>query len=225
MFGKNFDFFREQDLDNDVASSASSVTGKEKAWHVLVKQDTGDALEGTELEKLKAAVLALAEAATGPVGGLVESLRMAAARVATCSGRSPTPGSPPCVSLSLSKSGGPCDNCGARESPQWRRGPVEVPTLCNACGTRYRRTKKLERFSESRQLCLMQKRSISRRSPPQRRSTPRRPDPKIVKIKMPGNLDARTRCSLDGNVSLLNQDHRHPWPDAVSAWVRELPVC
>lgn len=25
------------------------------------------------------------------------------------------------------------------ESPQWRRGPVSKPVLCNACGTRYRR--------------------------------------------------------------------------------------
>ena len=29
------------------------------------------------------------------------------------------------------------------ESPQWRRGPVSKPTLCNACGTRYRRTNQL----------------------------------------------------------------------------------
>ena len=26
------------------------------------------------------------------------------------------------------------------ESPQWRRGPAAKPVLCNACGTRYRRT-------------------------------------------------------------------------------------
>jgi len=26
------------------------------------------------------------------------------------------------------------------ESPQWRRGPPAKPILCNACGTRYRRT-------------------------------------------------------------------------------------
>eukprot|EP00192_Tetraselmis_astigmatica_P019016 CAMPEP_0117672156 /NCGR_PEP_ID=MMETSP0804-20121206/13744_1 /TAXON_ID=1074897 /ORGANISM="Tetraselmis astigmatica, Strain CCMP880" /LENGTH=255 /DNA_ID=CAMNT_0005480719 /DNA_START=146 /DNA_END=913 /DNA_ORIENTATION=- len=41
------------------------------------------------------------------------------------------------------KPGGPCDHCGAVESPQWRRGPVEKPVLCNACGTRYRRTNHL----------------------------------------------------------------------------------
>lgn len=29
------------------------------------------------------------------------------------------------------------------ESPQWRRGPASKPVLCNACGTRYRRTNSL----------------------------------------------------------------------------------
>lgn len=38
------------------------------------------------------------------------------------------------------KPGGPCDHCGVTESPQWRRGPPNKPQLCNACGTRYRRT-------------------------------------------------------------------------------------
>eukprot|EP01026_Neomeris_dumetosa_P052189 TRINITY_DN460_c0_g2_i2.p1 TRINITY_DN460_c0_g2~~TRINITY_DN460_c0_g2_i2.p1 ORF type:complete len:308 (+),score=24.83 TRINITY_DN460_c0_g2_i2:264-1187(+) len=42
------------------------------------------------------------------------------------------------------KKGGPCDYCAVTESPQWRRGPPEKPTLCNACGTRYRRTGRLE---------------------------------------------------------------------------------
>lgn len=29
------------------------------------------------------------------------------------------------------------------DSPQWRRGPASKPMLCNACGTRYRRTNNL----------------------------------------------------------------------------------
>lgn len=41
------------------------------------------------------------------------------------------------------KTGGPCDHCGATASPQWRRGPPAKPVLCNACGTRYRRTNQL----------------------------------------------------------------------------------
>jgi hypothetical protein len=35
-----------------------------------------------------------------------------------------------------------CVSCPA-ESPQWRRGPPAKPILCNACGTRYRRTHNL----------------------------------------------------------------------------------
>ncbi|KAK9838093.1 hypothetical protein WJX81_000778 [Elliptochloris bilobata] len=34
-------------------------------------------------------------------------------------------------------------HCGVAESPQWRRGPSSKPVLCNACGTRYRRTSQL----------------------------------------------------------------------------------
>ncbi|CAD7695680.1 unnamed protein product [Ostreobium quekettii] len=41
------------------------------------------------------------------------------------------------------RGGGPCDHCGATESPQWRRGPPMKSVLCNACGTRYRRTGQL----------------------------------------------------------------------------------
>ena len=33
--------------------------------------------------------------------------------------------------------------CRNAESPQWRRGPAIKPVLCNACGTRYRRTGQL----------------------------------------------------------------------------------
>jgi hypothetical protein len=38
---------------------------------------------------------------------------------------------------------GPCTHCGVEESPQWRKGPPGKPVLCNACGTRYRRTHQL----------------------------------------------------------------------------------
>ncbi|KAG1663970.1 hypothetical protein FOA52_001096 [Chlamydomonas sp. UWO 241] len=38
---------------------------------------------------------------------------------------------------------GPCDNCHATESPQWRQGPPQRPMLCNACGMRFRRTNQL----------------------------------------------------------------------------------
>lgn len=38
---------------------------------------------------------------------------------------------------------GPCCHCGATESPQWRKGPMCKPVLCNACGTRFLRTRSL----------------------------------------------------------------------------------
>ena len=50
------------------------------------------------------------------------------------------------------KPGGPCDHCGVTESPQWRRGPADKPQLCNACGTRYRRTNTLGSSSSSTSL-------------------------------------------------------------------------
>lgn len=39
---------------------------------------------------------------------------------------------------------GPCCHCGTNYSPQWRKGTPEKPILCNACGIRLRRHKRLE---------------------------------------------------------------------------------
>ncbi|CAG9466054.1 unnamed protein product [Pedinophyceae sp. YPF-701] len=33
---------------------------------------------------------------------------------------------------------GPCRHCGTEETPLWRAGPPDKPTLCNACGTRWK---------------------------------------------------------------------------------------
>lgn len=43
-------------------------------------------------------------------------------------------------------SGGPCDHCGRTASPCWRKGPVEKPLLCNACGARYLVKRNLEGY-------------------------------------------------------------------------------
>jgi len=43
----------------------------------------------------------------------------------------------------VEKRTGPCTHCGVDESPQWRKGPAGKPVLCNACGTRFRRTHQL----------------------------------------------------------------------------------
>jgi hypothetical protein len=36
------------------------------------------------------------------------------------------------------------------DSPQWRRGPASKPCLCNACGTRFRRTNFLAPLSNNK---------------------------------------------------------------------------
>ena len=45
-------------------------------------------------------------------------------------------------SLQLSSTGPDCV-LAAADSPQWRKGPPSKPILCNACGTRFRRTHQL----------------------------------------------------------------------------------
>ena len=37
-----------------------------------------------------------------------------------------------------------CTECGTNESPEWRKGPTGAKTLCNACGLRYAKRKKME---------------------------------------------------------------------------------
>lgn len=43
---------------------------------------------------------------------------------------------------------GPCCHCHTHTSPQWRKGPACKPTLCNACGTRFLRTKSLGKATD-----------------------------------------------------------------------------
>eukprot|EP01133_Synstelium_polycarpum_P011547 gene11547-13480_t len=37
-----------------------------------------------------------------------------------------------------------CQRCGAKDSPEWRKGPDGTKSLCNACGLYYAKTKKKE---------------------------------------------------------------------------------
>ena len=48
--------------------------------------------------------------------------------------------------MPVAKRTGPCDHCAATESPMWRKGPLESPTLCNACGARFLVKKTLEGY-------------------------------------------------------------------------------
>ena len=43
------------------------------------------------------------------------------------------------TSGSSRRGGGPCSECGCRETPQWRNGPTGPKTLCNGCGVRWSR--------------------------------------------------------------------------------------
>ncbi|GIL58058.1 hypothetical protein Vafri_13265 [Volvox africanus] len=79
----------------------------------------------------------------------------------------------PAVRAFHHKTGGPCDHCGATESPQWRRGPPAKPMLCNACGTRFRRTNQLNPAAAistanraAAAVAPPVKRSASKRDPP-----------------------------------------------------------
>ncbi|KAK9796236.1 hypothetical protein WJX73_006420 [Symbiochloris irregularis] len=56
---------------------------------------------------------------------------------------SPKPPRPIKARKSRSELHGPCCHCMATESPQWRKGPKCKPILCNACGTRFLRTRSL----------------------------------------------------------------------------------
>lgn len=41
-----------------------------------------------------------------------------------------------------------CHQCGARETPEWRRGPDGSHTLCNACGLRFSKMERKKRTEE-----------------------------------------------------------------------------
>lgn len=43
-----------------------------------------------------------------------------------------------------------CDECGAMESPEWRKGPKGPKTLCNACGLRWAKKNRREEKREKR---------------------------------------------------------------------------
>ncbi|KAF9623597.1 hypothetical protein IFM89_003387 [Coptis chinensis] len=42
---------------------------------------------------------------------------------------------------------GPCDHCGITSSPLWRNGPPGKPSLCNACGSRWKTKGSLSNYT------------------------------------------------------------------------------
>mmetsp|Transcript_12542 Transcript_12542/g.17135 ORF Transcript_12542/g.17135 Transcript_12542/m.17135 type:complete len:265 (+) Transcript_12542:115-909(+) len=93
------------------------------------------------------------------------------------------------------KPGGPCDHCGALESPQWRRGPVSKPMLCNACGTRYRRTTQLGPSVSAAKTSSSNRSNTSNHVPS---NTKRRPGSHSLKCL---TTSKKTRCGLSSDTS------------------------
>ena len=73
-------------------------------------------------------------------GGAMRAMATTNATTMTMTGYAATSNHATSTLAGHQKPGGPCDHCGALDSPQWRRGPSSKPMLCNACGTRFRRT-------------------------------------------------------------------------------------
>eukprot|EP00887_Chlorella_sp_A99_P008209 scaffold12.g8209.t1 len=93
----------------------------------------------------------LREASASDVAKLEKLLQASAARKAAAAASQTQQASPEPITFQqllqqqCARNGGHpmCLHCRVTESPQWRRGPPEKPILCNACGTRYRRTNQL----------------------------------------------------------------------------------
>ncbi len=45
-----------------------------------------------------------------------------------------------------------CNNCLTIKTPQWRKGTLEKPILCNACGVYYYRYKKNKKINNNKNL-------------------------------------------------------------------------
>jgi len=79
----------------------------------------------------------------------------------------------------------PCDNCGAAESPYWRKGPPCKPRLCNACGARYLRTRTLEGSASAAQNQDAQLRAPAHAQRPQDEEAPMPPRKRRAVVAVP----------------------------------------
>jgi hypothetical protein len=112
----------EHRRDCDAVSSSSTEAATGKSWHFLVHEDSGCIVKGSDLDMLKTSVLSDTESITTGLAAL-HSFTFEADPPRP---RSATPGSPPSVVQSFSKSGGPCDNCGRTGMRIEMRGPCRV---------------------------------------------------------------------------------------------------
>jgi len=133
---------------------AEALDGGEELVRMLARceSDVFDALPAltwaAEADEGSVAALATpgrsAAATSASEGRSAQPGRGAAHGGASAEAQSATPAAKPLFKPPFShRNGGPCDHCCVKESPQWRRGPAHKPVLCNACGTRYRRTNQL----------------------------------------------------------------------------------
>lgn len=114
-----------------------------KQWYTLVRLDEyGPGASDAELRELEERILSEPDDTSDD--DALETLSGASANdEALIEDVQPERAPHPQHQAAYVKPGGPCDHCGAADSPQWRRGPASKPMLCNACGTRYRRTNTL----------------------------------------------------------------------------------
>jgi hypothetical protein len=124
---------KAEDCRSFDTSSESCNTQEQSLYYLAVVDDeTGSALRPVTVEEAQRLASLLADTA-GLTSQQCDISTTSKAVSGSCEGSAG----------GQMRSGGPCMHCHAAESPQWRRGPANKPTLCNACGTRYRRTSQL----------------------------------------------------------------------------------
>ncbi|KAI3633780.1 hypothetical protein MIR68_008112 [Amoeboaphelidium protococcarum] len=117
-----------------------------------------------------------------------------------------------------------CESCGIRDSPEWRKGPNGLKTLCNACGLKYARkiakssNRQLDSgFPQTPQESPVHTSQISSGSgdnweaPTQSAitfndpSTPSKPAQQLIAPKLPLLMQSQQQPTLDPNSALAQQ--------------------
>jgi hypothetical protein len=97
--------------ENGAVSSSYTQAATGKSWHVLVHEASGRIVKGSDLKKLKTSMFSNTENTRGLATR--RSLQQLTVEADPPRPQPATPGSPPSVVQSVSKSpAGPCTNCG-----------------------------------------------------------------------------------------------------------------